>query len=1063
MRQATKYAGMDLNQAVNVFTKSLMWKITEGHPVDNEEIEALNSMRENAGMKPLNISIPSAGAAPAQKEQAPRSEEAPPREAPRKKTPRKPSHEEENRDSYAPAPIIINGKEFEGQMLPDNNQWTNRFYIKSESSGNLYTIAQNKARRYWGCSCPGWIGHRKCKHLKAMELPFHEQPYEARIKAASKTAVSKEKKLLQDAARLILRAQLDNAVGLYWTGGGLVGVHVDEAENHGDIKQIVAEAIADGHQPEQAHIGMKDTELVECLSCHEQLAPMDDEDYINASVIAKLDDAAHKWAAEIIHSDNDLASMMELAVPEVPGEGHIDGPEAGPSNDELHENAIHLNGPEGSPTFDGDLKHPERQNTNAIREALETQVEMEVGKPIDQKQDEVAAQEAVQDAALAQGAGGLAGSAPAAEGVQEVTAKPGTQVIINIGAKLAATMADRLMLLENKIWDRLGIDSGGQLMQDPQLEASYHAALDKALTKVPVVPQKVLDALTNENYHQLVKYLTKRQAKSASMKVAYVKHCPGHKNSKGESAEWCIYSHETGKIISSEKSEGAAKKQLQNMHAHSGATVEAEGIGGENQPGATAGNAGGMFGGTDLEGPSFKDDFKVGFTFRGTPREASFSSVKEAHAFIKSASAKFGKVAGNFVMKCPACQGEAKKTNHEDDYKCSCGWTSNSTQKNGGQKQASAKKANEVEMLEQSNNPVNSIIEAVFSQLLAENIASYDTHPDLMARAVSTLKTKIKKTRRGDTITYEVYVPELKKTFKLDNPSKLQAIDDFKQNPFKNASADPAKRNLVLEILKSGPKTTGELEKALGGGKYTNKAWPILNELSKEGLLKHKQMRWSLKASRKIAFGKKALSLETRINEGNNTDFFNQIVEKLNVIFATLKRIDPQGYMDSFEAQLPSRMMDIAQEMGLKMDHTPENDTYLFYDQAAAGTKNKSYEELTTPAEEPKQEGIGAEGGMSMASLKSASIRITSVEAMPRAGTPESAELKIAIQTLKMPEAIANVMGGPGVEHAHQTLARYGLRWDEAEYMAGGKGVKKASTAATYVEYDAGEGEYIVR
>src|SRR5271170_8108343 len=178
---------VDLSRALNVFTKSLMWKISEGHPVEQDEIDALNEMRAEAGMKPLNISA--SPSQPAGGKQTPKSE-APPREAPRK-APRKPSHEEQNRDSYAPQAIIINGKEFEGQMLPDNNQWTNRFYIKSESSGSLYTIAQNKGRRYWGCSCPGWIGHRKCKHLKAMELPFYEKPYEAQIKAASsKTAAS---------------------------------------------------------------------------------------------------------------------------------------------------------------------------------------------------------------------------------------------------------------------------------------------------------------------------------------------------------------------------------------------------------------------------------------------------------------------------------------------------------------------------------------------------------------------------------------------------------------------------------------------------------------------------------------------------------------------------------------------------------------------------------------------------------------------------------------------------------------------------------------------------------
>lgn len=62
--------------------------------------------------------------------------------------------------------------------LPDNSQWTNRFYIKSETSGSLYTVAQNINNRHWACNCPGWIRHRKCKHLQSMNLPCFEQPYE---------------------------------------------------------------------------------------------------------------------------------------------------------------------------------------------------------------------------------------------------------------------------------------------------------------------------------------------------------------------------------------------------------------------------------------------------------------------------------------------------------------------------------------------------------------------------------------------------------------------------------------------------------------------------------------------------------------------------------------------------------------------------------------------------------------------------------------------------------------------------------------------------------------------
>lgn len=49
--------------------------------------------------------------------------------------------------------------------LPDNDQWTNRFEIRSESSNRVYIVAQNKKTGNWGCSCPGYLSKRKCKHL----------------------------------------------------------------------------------------------------------------------------------------------------------------------------------------------------------------------------------------------------------------------------------------------------------------------------------------------------------------------------------------------------------------------------------------------------------------------------------------------------------------------------------------------------------------------------------------------------------------------------------------------------------------------------------------------------------------------------------------------------------------------------------------------------------------------------------------------------------------------------------------------------------------------------------
>lgn len=52
----------------------------------------------------------------------------------------------------------------------------------------------------------------------------------------------------------------------------------------------------------------------------------------------------------------------------------------------------------------------------------------------------------------------------------------------------------------------------------------------------------------------------------------YVCHLKGHRNSKGELAEWVIKSHETGEILSSHKSEKKAKEHLQQMHIFKEAT-----------------------------------------------------------------------------------------------------------------------------------------------------------------------------------------------------------------------------------------------------------------------------------------------------------------------------------------------------------------------------------------------------------------------------------------------------------------------------------------------------------
>jgi hypothetical protein len=58
------------------------------------------------------------------------------------------------------------------------NTWINRTEIRSETSDRIYVVSQHASKRHWGCSCPGWRRHRKCKHLERLGLPGDEEPFE---------------------------------------------------------------------------------------------------------------------------------------------------------------------------------------------------------------------------------------------------------------------------------------------------------------------------------------------------------------------------------------------------------------------------------------------------------------------------------------------------------------------------------------------------------------------------------------------------------------------------------------------------------------------------------------------------------------------------------------------------------------------------------------------------------------------------------------------------------------------------------------------------------------------
>lgn len=74
-------------------------------------------------------------------------------------------------------------------LLPDNDRYTNRFEIKSESSNRIYIVAQNKKTGDWSCSCPSWITRRYCKHLTSLTPLLSEvgkKPEMKKLNAAKK-------------------------------------------------------------------------------------------------------------------------------------------------------------------------------------------------------------------------------------------------------------------------------------------------------------------------------------------------------------------------------------------------------------------------------------------------------------------------------------------------------------------------------------------------------------------------------------------------------------------------------------------------------------------------------------------------------------------------------------------------------------------------------------------------------------------------------------------------------------------------------------------------------------
>ena len=80
-----------------------------------------------------------------------------------------------------------------------------------------------------------------------------------------------------------------------------------------------------------------------------------------------------------------------------------------------------------------------------------------------------------------------------------------------------------------------------------------------------LLPEQLPKSVLADIWNRRDSSVSKSNYQKPSPLVESVKYVKGHKNSKGEDAPWTIVSHETGKILSSHKSEAEAKKHLQQM------------------------------------------------------------------------------------------------------------------------------------------------------------------------------------------------------------------------------------------------------------------------------------------------------------------------------------------------------------------------------------------------------------------------------------------------------------------------------------------------------------------
>ena len=207
----------------------------------------------------------------------------------------------------------------------------------------------------------------------------------------------------------------------------------------------------------------------------------------------------------------------------------------------------------------------------------------------------------------------------------------------------------------------------------------------------------------------------------------------------------------------------------------------------------------------------------------------------------------------------------------------------------------------------------------------------------------------------------------------------------------------------ITELFKKKDQLKAEGKDKIKGGEYD----AILRELQTKtkarlGSLKAKIAVQCKTANYKLGKNKSAFKVETRVAEGKD-QVFKEITSKLNEKFQEIKSKNPQGFMDQFEQQLDTILLEVGQSLGLQLHN--EGDTYVFTDQVGRMYKPKQADTADNAANE-------ADGAGTIAVKTETSIKNT------RGTEPELAPSKNA--AAKEAKDINGMYGHPDAERARR-------------------------------------------